>query len=201
MRSFRIAILLAVAVPCTAVAQHFVGSTGSVKLAAPVKLDTTGMFLSTFVSDGDDMFIGGQPTEKALRDLKARGVTMVINLRTPEEMQKSVSFDEAGLIKSLGMQYVHIPMRGNAEFPYSPETLAKFSNALKSANGKVLVHCTVAWRASHIWAAYLIKERGVADADALSHARAINLMDDHHMTEGAQPVEEFLGRKVSGLAR
>ena len=32
------------------------------------------------VQERDDMFIGGQPTEKALRDLKARGVTTVVNL-------------------------------------------------------------------------------------------------------------------------
>ena len=42
---------------------------------------------------------------------------------------------------------------------------------------KILLHCTVAWRASHLWAAYLIKDRGVAIEPALANARAINLMD------------------------
>src|ERR1700759_4343369 len=41
-------------------------------LPAPVALDTTGMFQAKFVRLGDDIFIGGQPTEKALRDLKAQ---------------------------------------------------------------------------------------------------------------------------------
>ena len=54
----------------------------------PVTLDTTGLFQAKFVSVGDDMFIAGQPTEKALRDLKARGVTTVVNLRMPEEMSR-----------------------------------------------------------------------------------------------------------------
>src|SRR4029453_10140752 len=49
---------------------------------------------------GKDMFIGGQPTEKALRELKAKGVTTLVNLRMPEEMAR-VGFDEAALVKEL----------------------------------------------------------------------------------------------------
>jgi protein tyrosine phosphatase (PTP) superfamily phosphohydrolase (DUF442 family) len=48
-----------------------------------VNLDTTGLFQAKFVSVGDDMFIGGQPTEKALRELRAKGVTTLVNLRMP----------------------------------------------------------------------------------------------------------------------
>jgi hypothetical protein len=39
----------------------------------PVNLDTTGLFQAKFVSVGDDMFIAGQPTEKALRELRGQG--------------------------------------------------------------------------------------------------------------------------------
>jgi uncharacterized protein (TIGR01244 family) len=166
---------------------------------APVLLDTAGMFLDKYARVGTDVFIGGQPTERALRELKAGGVTVVVNLRMPEEMQR-VGFDEAALVKSLGMEYVHLPMRGSAQAPYSPEAVTKFAEALKGAKGKVLLHCTVAWRASHLWAAYLIREKNVPENVALEHARAINLMDDHRMTaDGKQPVEEFLGRKLAGI--
>ena len=119
------------------------------------------MFQARFARLGDDIFIGGQPTEKGLREMKAQGVTVVVNLRTPQEMQNAVKFDEPALIQQLGMRYVYIPMRGNAEFPYSPEAVTKFADAVRSANGKVLLHCTIAWRASHLWAAYLIQERNV----------------------------------------
>jgi uncharacterized protein (TIGR01244 family) len=145
------------------------------------------------------MFIAGQPTERALRAMKDQGVTTVVNLRMPQEMER-VGFDERRLIEQLGMKYVHIPMRGGSgENAYSPQTLATFAEAMMQAEGKVLLHCTVAWRASHIWAAYLI-QRGVADSLAVVHARAINLMDDHRMDgSGRQPVEMFLGRKVAGV--
>lgn len=191
--------LFAVVGASTAGAQKFVGSAGVISLPAPVKMDTAGMFQGAFVRVGDDVFIGGQPTERALHEMQAKGVTTVINLRTPEEMQKAVRFDEPALIKALGMSYVYIPMRGNAEFPYGPEAIAKFAAAVHDAKGKVLLHCTVAWRASHLWAAYLIKERGIATEAALDHARAINLMDEHHTGTGLQPIEEFLGHRVPEL--
>jgi uncharacterized protein (TIGR01244 family) len=166
-----------------------------------VLLDTAGMFLERYAKVGDDMFIAGQPTPRALKALKDQGVTTVINLRMPQEMER-VGFDEKKLIEEFGMKYVYIPMRGGTgEMSYSPQTLAKFSEAMMQAEGKVLLHCTVAWRASHIWAAYLI-QRGVADTGAVRHARAINLMDDHRMdSSGQQPLEMFLGRKVTGLGK
>ncbi len=163
-------------------------------LPAPVPLDTTGMFQAKFVSVGDDMFIGGQPTEKAIRELKAKGVTTIVNLRMPEEMTR-VGFDEAALAKELGIKYVHIPMRGTPENPYGPKQLDTFTEAMASADGKVLLHCTVAWRASHLWAAYLIRERKVPVATALAQTRQINLMDDMRMGD-QQPLEGFLGHVV-----
>ena len=103
------ALTLLIALP--AGAQSIVGKDKTGPVPNPVNLDTTGMFQAKFVSVGDDMFIGGQPTEKALRELRAKGVTTVVNLRMPEEMAQ-VGFDEAALVKELGMKYVHIPMRG-----------------------------------------------------------------------------------------
>jgi hypothetical protein len=42
----------------------------------------------------------------------------------------------------------------------------------------------------NLWAAYLIKERGVPVETALANARAINLMDTMRMgSSGRQPVE------------
>lgn len=184
----------------TAGAQQLVGKAAIAELPTPAVLDTAGLFLARYVKVGDDVFIGGQPTERALRELKAQGVTTVVNLRMQGEMDR-VGFDERKLVEELGMSYVHLPSRGGqGEFAYSPATLRRFTETMQSAQGKVLLHCTVAWRASHLWAAYLI-ERGVSTDQALKHARAINLMDDHRMDDGAQPLELFLGRKVPGLGQ
>jgi uncharacterized protein (TIGR01244 family) len=191
--------LIAISLSVSAAAQSVVGKGKSGPVPDPVNLDITGMFQAKFASVGDDLFIGGQPTEKALRDLKARGVTTVINLRMPEEM-KQIGFDEAALVNELGMKYVHIPMRGSAENPYGPKQLDQFAAAIANADGKVLLHCTVAWRASHLWAAYLIRDRGVPVATALAQTRSINLRDDQPFG-GQQPIEGFLGRPVPELAK
>jgi len=151
-------------------------------------------------SRSEDIFVTGQPTERALRELRAQGVTTVVNLRTPEEMTRNVPFDEPALVKELGMRYVFLPVRGTSEYPYAPATLAQFAEAVRTANGKVLLHCTVAWRASHLWAAYLIKDRGIPVESALANARAINLMDEHRMgPNGRQPVEDFLDQALPTL--
>jgi uncharacterized protein (TIGR01244 family) len=199
MRTTRFALsLLALASVAGQVQAQKFTQAGAVRVSAPTLLDTTGLFQDRFARVGDDMFIAGQPTEKGLRAVRDQGVTTVVNLRSPEEM-KRVPFDEAALVEKLGMKYVYIPMRGTAELPYSPAGLDTFAKAMQSANGKVLLHCTVAWRASHLWAAYLIRERGVPVSDALAQTRAINLMDDMRMSGNTQPLEDFLGRRVPEL--
>jgi uncharacterized protein (TIGR01244 family) len=197
----RVAALAAlIAIPFAAASsQKLTGPNSTVAPPAPVPLDTTGMFQAKFVKVGDDVFIGGQPTEKALRDLHAQGVTTVVNLRSPEEMTRSVHFDEAALVKSLGMTYVYLPMRGTKDLPYAPKAVQDLATAMRATNGKLLLHCTVAWRASHLWAAYLIEVRHIPAETALAQTRSINLMDDMRMND-TQPLEEFLGRAVPGLA-
>jgi len=189
---------LAVA-PRAAAAQQFTRRAPIAAVSAPVLLDTTGLFLERAARVGEDIFVTGQPTERALHELREQGVTTVVNLRTPEEMTRNVKFDEAALVASLGMRYVYLPVRGTDQYPYSPATLAKFADAVSTAKGKVLLHCTVAWRASHLWAAYLI-DRGIPVDSALANARAINLMDDHRMgSNGRQPVEDFLDKSLPTL--
>lgn len=197
-RPFLVALTTLAAIssmPNVVSAQHLAGAHPSDAVPKPVALDTRGQFQDKFAKVGDDIFISGQPTEQGLRDLAAQGVTTVVNLRTPPEMAR-IGFDEAALVTRLGMKYVYLPMRGNQEFPYSPENVKSFADAMSESKGKVLLHCTIAWRASHMWAAYLIQYRNVPAATALDDARKINLMDDMRMDGDRQPVEELLGRPV-----
>src|SRR5688572_19851360 len=124
----------------TSAAQKLVGGGPIPSLPTPVLLDTAGMFLARYAGVGDDLFIAGQPTERALREMKERGVTTVINLRMPQEMER-VGFDEAKLVADLGMKYVYIPMRGgDGENAYSPQTMRKSAEAMKAADDKDLLH-------------------------------------------------------------
>src|SRR3954471_1100902 len=109
-RSFVLAAAAAIVSAATASAQHITGSGRLERVPAPVKLDGTDRFQDAIARVGDDVFIGGQPTERALRELRAQGVTTVVNLRTPEEMKRDVKFDEPALIAQLGMKYVYLPV-------------------------------------------------------------------------------------------
>lgn len=189
--------IAAVAAPMHA--QRMTGPSPAAVVPKPELLDTAGLFQERFAKVGDDFFVAGQPTERGLREMKARGVTVVVNLRSPQEMAR-IPFDEAALVKQLGMKYVYLPMRGTPELPYAPAAVTALAQALREADGKVLLHCTIAWRASHLLAAYLIQERKEPVNAVLAAARSINLMDQHRVSNGEQPLELFLGRVVPEMA-
>jgi uncharacterized protein (TIGR01244 family) len=136
------------------------------------------------------VLISGQPTEEALRQLPGRGVTAVVNLRTPQEMddRERVAFDEAVVLAEAGVEYIHLPS-GGAEHPYSPATVDAFHAALTRHEGGVLLHCTVGWRASHLWAAYLVKYQGFSLAEAYARGTAIGI--------SPAPIESFLDRGMT----
>jgi uncharacterized protein (TIGR01244 family) len=135
------------------------------------------------------VFIGGQPNEKALEQLKALGVTTVVNLRTPAEMgnREQVPFDEAAEAAHLEMKYVEIPI-GGSEYPYSLQDVERLEQVLETRHGPVLLHCRTGGRASYLWAAYLIRYGGLDLNAALARGRAIAI--------GPNPLEELLGRPL-----
>lgn len=154
----------------------------------PQKIDSEG-FQDVLAKTGD-VFIAGQPSVKGLERMAQDGVKTVISFRTPREMddRNIVPFDEAAKAEELGMRYVNIPLGGDAH-PYSPDALATFAKIMDEIDGKALIHCTVAWRASHMWAAYLTKYKGMDVNEAAAHGRAVNM--------GVPPMEALLGGDVT----
>ncbi len=154
----------------------------------PKKLDVTGF--KEVLAESGNLLISGQPDSAAFVKLKNDGVTTVINLRTAQEMENRnyVPFNEKEVLEKLNLNYVHIPL-GGSDNPYTPEALETFAGSLAHANGKVLLHCTVAWRASHMFAAYLIKYKGFSSSKAIEYAKAINF--------GDLPVEGLLNKKMT----
>lgn len=135
------------------------------------------------------VFIAGQPDESAFARFSEMGVTAVINLRTPAEVndRERVPFDEAVVVDSLGMTYIHIPL-GGEDHPYSPEAVDRVAGILTQHKGPVLVHCTVGWRASYMWSAYLIDRQGYSLDRAMARGEA--------MAIGDLPIEGLLGRPL-----
>lgn len=153
----------------------------------PVKLDATGF--RAVLAQSDNLFISGQPDEDSFAKLKMDGITTIVNLRTPQEMENRtyVPFDEESVVDSLGLEYILIPL-GGEEYPYTPEAVEKFADVLSGASGKVLLHCTTGHRASHLWAAYLIMYKGFEPNKAIEYAKAVNF--------GDWPLEGLLGKTM-----
>jgi uncharacterized protein (TIGR01244 family) len=159
----------------------------------PEKLTTPGF--QGVIADAGNVYVAGQPTEAALRDLAAKGVTTIVNLRTQREMdnRQQVPYDEAALAKELGLTYVHVPL-GGPDTPYTPEAVETVRAAINSAKGEVLLHCTVGWRASHMWAAYLVKDRNMSLDEAVKAGGAINLGSYDPAAAKPAPLDGLLGR-------
>lgn len=162
-------------------------SAQAIEIHFPVALDNEGF--EGIAADTGTTLVAGQPTEQALRDLANNGYSTVINLRRASEMddREKVAFDEAALVEALGLTYVNIPLGGD-DHPYTPAALSAFEQAMAAAEGKVLLHCRSAWRASQMWAAYLVSSQGFEPAEAVRHAEAINF--------DSVPMEALLGREL-----
>ena len=135
------------------------------------------------------VFIAGQPDSLALAAARDHGVTCVVNFRTPAEMndRKRVPYDEAALAASLGLEYVYAPI-GDGEHPYTPAAVDSVAAALARHDGPVLLHCTVGWRAAHVWVAYLVRHQGWDFAEALPRGERIAITES--------PLGGLLGRPV-----
>jgi protein tyrosine phosphatase (PTP) superfamily phosphohydrolase (DUF442 family) len=73
--------------------------------------------------------------------------------------------------------------------PYTPAAVKTFAATLEKHRGPVLVHCTVAWRASYMWAAYLILHQDYPLDAALARGEAIAI--------SPPPLQGLLGRKLT----
>ena len=138
----------------------------------------------------DKLITGGQPTEEQLRSAAAEGITTVINLAT---FGRTSLPDEAGLVRSLGMTYHHIPV--DWENPKESD-FAAFEQAMQApAQGKTLLHCAANFRVTAFYGLYALKHLGWSESQA-DEFRAPIWQGSNH------PVwEEFIRQMKSKIIR
>lgn len=110
----------------------------------------------------------GQPSAAQLREIAAAGFTTVINLALHDDPRYSL-LDEPGVVQSLGMAYVHIPV----QFSMPAETdLLDFFSAIAAHDGeKIWVHCAANMRVSAFLGLYRVIQLD------WEHERAFALMN------------------------
>lgn len=137
---------------------------GNAPADTPPPPETTHSELIDVHAEGRFQF-SGQPSNHDLRTLARDGVTMVVNTRTAKEMA-GLKDDEAATVRSLGMQYVHIPLSG--EHGFSPEYVRAFARAVEASDGRVHVHCRGGYYAELLWWAYRFDRSGLSPEEVES---------------------------------
>lgn len=125
------------------------GQNKKISISDPVLIDK-----SYNLYHAGDVFIAGQPTQTNLDSLIEAGVSLVINLRTDDEMNY-LNYDEAKFLKSKKIKYIHIPMGGDDG--YEADAIEKMGKSINKTDGKILIHCRSAGRATYAWMAWLIR--------------------------------------------
>jgi uncharacterized protein (TIGR01244 family) len=105
----------------------------------------------------DRLATSGQPSEAQLAQVAAAGFDVVINLALHDDPRYSLP-DEAGTVRSLGMDYVHIPVQFKAP---TLGDLAQFCAAMDAAHGrKTYVHCAANLRVTCFLGLYRVLRLG-----------------------------------------
>lgn len=107
----------------------------------------------------------GQPSEAELAEIRALGVTHVVNLGL--HSHERALPDEAGSVAALGMAYIHIPV--DFERP-TDEDFCRFRDALAAIGDQpVHIHCIVNARVS----AFLYRYRRDVAGSGTTEAKAL----------------------------
>jgi uncharacterized protein (TIGR01244 family) len=108
------------------------------------------------------VLVAGQITADDLEAAKAEGVTMIVNNRPDgEEPGQPPSEQMEAATRAAGLEYRHIPVASG----FSPDQVQAMSEALESAEGRVLAFCRSGTRSTFLWA--LARSQAGEDGEAL----------------------------------
>ena len=105
----------------------------------------------------DTLTTSGQPSEAQLGAVAGEGYDVVINLALHDDPRYSLP-DEAGTVRALNMDYVHIPVQFKAP---TLADLNRFFDTMDAAQGrKVFVHCAANIRVTTFLGLYRVLRLG-----------------------------------------
>lgn len=117
--------------------------------------------ITNFVLLTELIATSGQPAREQFSEIANLGYSTVINLAMPDS--DGAIPEEGGIVTSLGMAYVHIPV------PFDRPTidhLRQFIGVMNTLDGKrVWVHCVKNWRVSAFMYHYLRFEKGLPEVE------------------------------------
>lgn len=125
------------------------------------------------VTRHENLWFAGQPDQAGLEAAREAGVSVVVNLRHPSELD----WDEEAAARELGLRYYNVPVVGSA--PLSQETFDAIDARVAEHPGEqVLVHCASSNRVGAWFATHLVTRAGMRPDDALEVARRAGLTNE-----------------------
>ena len=144
-----------------------------------------------FLRIDDTLVTSGQRSQAQLAGVAAAGVEQVINLALHDDPRYSLP-DEAGTVRSLGMDYVHIPVQFKAP---TLADLNRFFDAMDAAKGrKLLVHCAANIRVTTFLGLYRVLRLGWEQDQAFEPMRSIWQPDEVWSAFIAQALGTTIGK-------
>lgn len=116
------------------------------------------------------VFLASQPSASDFEQAKKGGVKTVINLRHPAENKE---FDEAEVIKGLGLNYFNPAWNGPEEL--SDQRFNEVRQLLRTAERPILLHCSSANRVGPMWLAYRVLDEGASLEQATAEAKTVGM--------------------------
>lgn len=112
----------------------------------------------------------GQPNEQQLAAIAAEGYEVVINLALHDDPRYSLR-DEAGTVRALALEYVHIPVKFDA--PTADDLHAFFAAMERGAHRRVWVHCAANMRVTAFLGLFRVLRQGYSEERAFEPMRSV----------------------------
>jgi uncharacterized protein (TIGR01244 family) len=112
----------------------------------------------------------GQPAADDWKAIAGLGYRTVLDLRQPNE---SRGHDEPAAVRAAGLRYIAMPLDAGT---LSASHFARFRTLIGNSRATPLfVHCASANRVGPLVLAWLVLDRGVPEAEAITRARALGM--------------------------
>ena len=145
--------------------------------------------------DDARLLTAGQPSEDQLEDAARQGVHVIINLALHDDPRYSLR-DEAGTVRGLGMEYIHIPVQFSSP---TENDLRAFCDAMDAhKDQKVLVHCAANFRVTAFIGLYRVIRDGWPPEKAFEPMRSVWEPDEVWKTFIARMLAHSIGHEATG---
>ena len=126
----------------------------------------------------NDRFVVGlqHPAKQDLVELARDGFRAIVNLRHQDEDDQPLQPEEEGAhVRSLGMDYVHIPVSGEG---LDASVVDRFRDSVADLPGPIYVHCASGKRSGALTMMHVASKENMSGDDAILEAKAMGFECD-----------------------